>query len=720
METHNHTNSFFKIRHDILICLLLAMITLAVYWQVGNHAFVNYDDDKYITANQYVQGGLTLKSVTWAFTSMDVSNWHPLTWLSYLLDIQLFGMNPGMQHLISLFFHVANTLLLFIVLRRMTGALWKSAFVAALFALHPLHVESVAWIAERKDVLSAFFWMLTMGSYAWYVECPGAKRYAPVLLFFVLGLMAKPMLVTLPFVLLLLDYWPLGRLRFRQEGTAADDSPERYGNIHLIWEKIPLLAFAAASSVLTFFAQQSGGAVRSFDAVPLAARISNGLVSYASYIGKMIWPFDLAVLYPYSNNLPVWQVAGAGLLLILLSFMVIRFMRRFPYLIVGWLWYLGTLVPVIGLVQVGAQSMADRYTYIPLIGLFVMIAWGLPDLVARWHHRRIFLAVSVGCILSALITVTWLQLQYWQNSISLFEHTLNVTADNYVMHSNMGAALAELGRTDEAIAHYREALRIKPDDAEARYNMANALERQGNLKDAIAEYGEVLKTRPDMASAHNNMGITLSRLGETKEAIVHFREALRIKPGYRDAESNLEIALKRDEAIEKAAALRPLEQRTDTGDAEAQMRLGLELLQRGKFDEAVDRFREALKINPKLVEAHVNLGLAFAYNREIDKAVEHFRKALAINPRLAEVHNSLGVALAQKGELDEAIGHFEEALRIKPEFAKAHNSLGVVMARKGRIKDAVAHFREALRIEPGHKDAGKNLKIMLDMQGKSQ
>jgi len=709
---------FFTIRREGVICLILVIAILAVYWQVGNHAFVNFDDDKYVTENPNVRTGITLKNVKWVFTSTHAANWHPLTWLSHMLDSQIYGLNPGGHHLTNVILHILNSILLFLIFRRMTGALWKGAFVAALFALHPLHVESVAWVAERKDVLSTFFWMLTMGAYVFYTERPGIKIYFITVLLFALGLMAKPMLVTLPFVLLLLDYWPLGRFKFRQQESTVSNSTKKFSSFNLVWEKTPFFVLAAVSSIVTFFVQQSGGAVRSFDVLPFTVRISNALVSYISYIGNMLWPYHLAVLYPHPNNLAMWKFAGAGLLLILISFAVIRFMRQLPYLIVGWLWYLGTLVPVIGLVQVGSQSMADRYTYIPLIGLFVMIAWGVPDLLERWQHRRAFLAISAGCILSVLTMVTWMQLQYWQNSISLFEHAINVTTDNYVMHSNMGVALVEQGKIDKAIVHYREALRIKPDDVDARYNMANALTRQENFKDAIAAYTEVLKIRPDMPTAHNNMGIALSRLGESKKAVSHFREALRIRPDYRDAEYNLKIALKRGETIKDAVTQRhPLPKQADANNAEAQMRFGVELFQNGDFGGAINHFREVLKTNPEHIEAHINIGLALAYNRQIDAAADHFQKALKINPELAEVHNSLGVALLQKGKVEEADSHFKEALRIKPNFAKAHNSLGVIMARKGRTRDAIFHFREALRIKPDYEEVDRNLKLVLDMQG---
>jgi hypothetical protein len=454
IRTRNHNNIFFKTRHDILVCLFLAIAITAVYWQVGNHEFVNYDDDKYVYDNQYVKSGLTSEGIKWAFTATHASNWHPLTWLSHMADCQIYGLNPKGHHLTSVFFHILNSILLFLIFRRMTGALWKSAFVAALFALHPLHVESVAWVAERKDVLSTFFWMLTVGSYVWYVERRGTGRYLLALLFFSLGLMAKPMLVTLPFVLLLLDYWPLGRFQVKKPDTVqrTDEKPPKdtkrkkkkfpkhplknavhenkiitpnyqwSGALPLIWEKIPFFLLVIGSSIVTFYAQQSGGAVRSFDVLPFTVRIFNAFVSYVSYIGKMLWPLNLAVLYPYFGMPAWWKVAGAFFLLAFISFIAIRTVKQHPYFAIGWLWYLGTLVPVIGLVQVGIQSMADRYTYIPLIGIFIIIVWGISDLAARWQYRRIFLAISAGCVLSALTILTSLHLQYCKTAL----HSLNI------------------------------------------------------------------------------------------------------------------------------------------------------------------------------------------------------------------------------------------------------------------------------------------------------
>ena len=402
---------------ELVVGLCLAIATLTVFWEVRNHQFVNYDDNRYVTENRIVQAGLTREGALWAFTTTHASNWHPLTWLSHMLDCELFGANPRAHHLSNLILHLANSLLLFLVFKRMTGMLWQSAFVAALFAIHPLHVESVAWVSERKDVLSAFFWMLTLWAYLHYVVSPGFGRYLLVLLFFALGLMAKPMLVTLPFVLLLMDYWPLGRLRLDgsspNTSESANLSAQPWPKLGLVWEKLPLLAVSALSSLVTFLVQKSEAAVQSLAVFPLMVRVANALMSYMGYVGKTIWPRHLAVFYPHPGHVAVWKIAGAVLFLGGVSALVIRMARRHPYLATGWLWYLGTLVPVIGLVQVGAQSMADRYTYLPSIGLFIMIAWGGPHLMPRPPWRHVVIAFSTASVLLLLMVTAWLQVRHW-------------------------------------------------------------------------------------------------------------------------------------------------------------------------------------------------------------------------------------------------------------------------------------------------------------------
>jgi Flp pilus assembly protein TadD len=570
----------------VLVCLVLVLATFAVYWQVTGHDFVLLDDNLYVYENPHVQNGLTLDSIIWAFTTTHAGFKIPLTWLSLMLDFELYGLNAGGYHLTNLLLHIANVLLVFFILRFMTGALWRSAFVAALFALHPLHVESVAWVTERKDVLSTLFWLLTMWAYLGYVERPGMRRYLLIIVSFTLGLMAKPMLVTLPFILLLLDYWPLGRFHTSEQSHSHHATTPKAIHLRqprstvfrLVWEKLPLFALAAVVSAVTFLAQKSEGAVKSFRVFPIGVRFANALVSYINYIKKMIWPHPLAVYYPHpGNSLPVWKAAGAGVLLLCISILVLRAARRYPYLVVGWLWYIGTLVPVIGFVQAGSQAMADRFTYVPLIGLYIIIAWGVPEILSRLPHRNLYLATLSTTLFLFLMALTWKQLQYWKNSISLLEHTLEVTSNNWLCHNNLGVALDREGRTDEAINHYLDALRIKP------------------------EY----------AKAHNNLGVALDREGRTDEAINHYREAVRIKPEYAEAHYNLGKALARE----------------------------------GRTDEAINHYLDALRIKPEYAEAHNSLGIAFARKGNLDMAVKHFQKALQINPNFSFARDNLQQAL---------------------------------------------------------------------------
>ena len=542
----------------LCIYLALALTTLAVFWQLHNYDFVHYDDNKYITENENVKAGLTTDSITWAFTTGHAVNWHPLTWLSHMLDCQLFGTNPGWHHLTNLLLHITNTLLLFAVLKRMTGALWQSAFVAAAFALHPLHVESVAWISERKDVLSTLFWMLTMAAYQRYVRRPGTSRYLLTLLVFAMGLMAKPMLVTLPFVLLLLDYWPLGRFGLgqavrdtnRPNLQTTDAYPQRKPFIRLAWEKVPFFILSAISSIVTFLVQRSGGAVTITGILPLKIRIINAFISYLGYIVKCFWPSRLAVYYPHpGEKLSMWHAAVAALLLAI-SILVICLAQKHKYLPVGWLWYLGTLVPVIGLVQVGAQAMADRYTYIPLIGLFIIIAWGLPELLAKWRYRKIALGASMLMVLLVLSICTWFQVGHWRNSITLFEHALDVTSENWMVHNNLGVVFNRCNEIDKAIEHCAEAVRIEPDYAEGHYNLGIALFRKGKVNNAIISWSETVRLDPAHHKAHNNLGAAFSQLGKVEQAIEHWREAVRLNPNDALARRNLESALSRQRKID--------------------------------------------------------------------------------------------------------------------------------------------------------------------------
>ena len=554
-------------RWKIIACLFLVVATLATYGDLINHQFISYDDNVYVTDNPPVQSGLTFSGLSWAFTTMHSGNWHPLTWLSHMLDCQLFGLNPGEHHLTNVIFHVANSLLLFLWFLCFTRSLGCSFLVAALFALHPMHVQSVAWVAERKDVLSTFFWLLTMWAYVWYAERPRLTRYVLILVCFSLGLMAKPMLVTLPFVLLLLDYWPLGRLSLKgyAAAEASSKSGSRVANKRLVYEKLPLFVIAAFSSVVTVYAQKQAGAVWTFQTLPFANRIANAMVAYASYLGKMFWPAHLAVFYPLSRHaLPIWQALAAGLVLVVLSLLALRLARRHPYLLVGWLWYLCTLLPVIGLVQVGGQAMADRYTYVPFIGLFIVLVWGVADLAARWRAPRFLLPVAAGVVLSALMICTWVQVGYWRDSITLYEHTLDVTRRNPVIHNNLGLDLAKQGKMDQAKAHYAEALRLDPNFALAHNNLGLALAAQDKMDEAEAHYAEALRLDPNLAETYNNLGVALAQQGKIDEAITMFKKAIQIKPNFSGAYSNL----------------------------------GLAFANQGNIDQAIIVFKDTLKIDP--------------------------------------------------------------------------------------------------------------------------
>jgi protein O-mannosyl-transferase len=692
-----------KLRHPGVICLLLALGTLAVFLPIAWHGYVNYDDSDYVTANPHVQSGLKWENVLWALKSGHASNWHPLTWISHMLDIQLFGERPGAQHLVSLAFHIANTLLLFLLLRRMTGALWRSAMVVALFALHPLHVESVAWVSERKDVLSGFFFLLTLVAYVRYAECgrPSSERgsqlqetttaphvsrftfhvsrlshlpppvfYILSLLLFALGLMSKPMLVTLPCVLLLLDYWPLQRI-----GPKTQDSRLKT-LIPLLLEKLPFFALALASCVVTFIVQRKGGAVST--SISFGSRLANALISYVRYIGKMLWPGGLSILYPHPGHWPVWQVAAAAALLLVICAVVFLLARRRPYLAIGWLWFCGTLVPVIGLVQVGIQSMADRYTYLPLIGLFIMLVWGIAEWMPDRPWRPGLLAVGSVLALGACTLLTAGQIRFWRDSETLFGHAVKVTRDNYLAYNNLGFYLNGLGRTTEAMENYRQALKINPAYEDALNNLGYALAGQKKCLEAIPFYEAALRVRPNHVEVHNNLGNALSEIGKIDEAMKHYSIALQQNPEHADAQNNFGIAL----------------------------------AMQGKFDEAIPHFHAAIRANPKYASAHSNLGNAFAVQHKLEEAIREYQAALRLKPEDAQAHNNLGNALAEQGKTEEAITHYRTALRLNADNPEAHFNLGIALLREGNRDEAATHFTEALRLKPDYAEARKQLEAL--------
>lgn len=546
------------------VSLSLAVLTLMVYFQVHDFEFVNFDDRETIIGNTHIQNGLTLAGLAWAFTTAYAANWFPVTWISHMIDFQLFGLDSGWQHLTNVAIHIASVLLLFALMRRMTGKMWESAFVSFVFALHPLHVESVAWVTERKDVLSAFFWFLTTWFYVDYVEKPRLSRYLLSLGAFSLGLMSKQMLVTLPFVLLLLDYWPLRRAKTTLIAQ-------------IVREKVPYIALSAVASWIAFKVQHQAGAVLSTDAIPFVTRAANALISYVAYLVQFFWPSGLAMFYPYPPSLPLWQIAGSALILILISVLALRR----PYLTVGWLWYLGTLVPVIGLVQVGLQARADRYTYIPMVGISIMLAWGVSELIERFPRMSFNLRAASAVVCVVWLALTWIQVQYWRNSVTLFEHAIASTDNNYIAHLDLGAVLAEQGRTNDALRHlyasveekpehndahdtlgavlgrmgrtdeaadqFRQAIRIQPNDSEAYCNLGNVLLAQSKFADASVEFRQALRVQPDFTTAHFGLGAALLNLGQTDDAIAQFSETLRLDPSMAPARDalNKAIALKR-------------------------------------------------------------------------------------------------------------------------------------------------------------------------------
>ena len=536
---------------SIVICLLLALATVAIYAQTATHGYIAYDDDQYIYENSLVKAGLTASNIAWASTTFFYANWHPLTWISYMLDFSLWGENPGAQHLENVAFHLACAVLLFLLLARMTRRPWRAAMVAAIFAVHPLHVESVAWISERKDVVSTFFEMLTLLLYVRYVSKPGGARYVAVAAMFAVSLLAKSMAVTFPFVLLLLDYWPLRRF---------DWPPKPAGLRPLVMEKLPLLAISAAASVAAFQAQRNWGAVASLSNLPLVTRAGNAAVAYLAYLGKTFWPSDLAVFYPARVPEP-GSATLALVVLVAVTFLAWRWIETRPYFAVGWLWYLGMLVPVIGLVQVGIQAMADRYTYMPMVGLSIAIVWTVADFVEGRRELRLVSAVVAIIALLALSVATFQQTAYWKTSRTLFEHTLAVTRNNHIIQNNLGVILGREGNSKDAIALYRAALSTAPDYAEAHANLAHELLKSGQFAEAEPHLTQALALRPDVASAHGDLGVLLAARGQFEEARQQLVRALTLKPDDADNESNLCFALthlgRSDEAIAHCnAALR--------------------------------------------------------------------------------------------------------------------------------------------------------------------
>ena len=644
----------------IIICVLLVLATFAIYSQVQNHGFLILDDHKYIKDNWKIKSGLSSESISWAFTTFYFSNWHPMTWLSYILDYQLYGLNPKGYHLTNLFFHIANALILFMVLLRMTGKLWRCAFVAAMFAFHPLNVESVAWIAERKNVLSTLFWLLTMWAYIRYAQTKNLKTYYLVILFFTLGLMSKAMLVTLPFVLLLLDYWPLGRLKLEQGGSDNEVSAKSKYHVKseflkLMLEKVPLFALTAGTCILTFISQQKGALIN--HNLSLSTRLTNAIVSYLEYLKKMVWPNELAVFYPHpERTLATWKWVVCFVVLVTITTISIRFIKKAPYFAVGWFWYLGTLIPVIGIIQVGGQAMADRYAYVPLIGIFIIIAWGVPDFLEKWPFKKRALSISAVILIPMLMVITWTQVSLWENSISVFKHASRVADKksyySYLINYYLGNAFWDKRKTGEAISHYKMAIELNPNYVTAYNDLGNALSAERKIEEAISHYKMAIEIKPDYADAHYNLGTVLFNAKMTEEAIDYFKEAIRVQPDYAKAYNSLGNALSAE----------------------------------GKIEEAISHYKMAIELKPDFVNAHFNLGTVLFNAKMTEEAIDFFKEAIRVQPDFALAHNNLGSALSIEGKIEEAISHYKMAIELKPDFTLAKENLETVL-RSMQIHD---------------------------------
>jgi tetratricopeptide (TPR) repeat protein len=696
-ESNNNCQKACSAKYKVLIGIVLFIMTFTVYMQVMNHDFINFDDDIYVKDNFRVIKGISLSNILWAFSLTEKHNtpyWHPLTWLSHMLDCQFFGLNAGMHHLTNLIFHIANTILLFYVLNLATGSVRRSAIVAALFAIHPVNIESVAWIAERKNVLSTFFWMLTMLFYIYYTRRPDILRYLAAILFFSLGLLAKPMLITLPFVFILFDYWPLERFELKQSGLHKKI-------LYLILEKLPFFIISFCSVYISTVSLKLTSNIISTDYVPMRLRLENAIVSYAAYIGKMVWPSKLSIYYPFPASIAVWKISASLILLVSVTIFVLFKMRRFRYVGTGWFWFIGTLVPVSGAVQGGLwPEMADRWAYVPYIGLFVIISWGGYELLNKYRLNNILAAVISLTILLALSTATYIQLKYWQDSKSLYKHALEAGPVNHVILNNMGNALVKEGKLLEAVSHYKEALLSKPDYAKAHNNLATAFYKLGRIDESVRYYSEALRYWPNFYKAHNNFGSVLFELGKDKDAMFHFLEALRINPDYDEAHYNLGLLLSRQGRIEQAVSHYARAISINPYYAEAHNNLGLAYYKLGRAGYAVKQYNEALRLDPNMAEAHVNLGVTLFYAGDYNKALSHLRRAAEINPEDDNAREKIKTVLEEKEKFQKEEKSMLEKIAGKPGNYTLYVDLGDLYVKYKRFDLAEEQYKRAVMISP--------------------
>jgi protein O-mannosyl-transferase len=694
-------------RWPLLLLLPLTLLPLVALWPLLHSNFVNYDDPQYVTASLKVREGLRGAFLVRAFTMTQVANWHPLTSLSHMADVEMFGLNPVGHHAMNLAWHIANTLLLFLVLRSLTSKAWSSALAAALFAIHPAHVESVAWIAERKDLLCGAFWLATTWAYVSWVRRRGSSRYLAVLILFEAGLMSKPMAVSLPLTLLLLDFWPLDRL-VGEGGLRALLRLSLKPPIGPILEKAPLFLMAAVSAIVTFLVQRTEGAVQSLELYSPWVRVGNAFVAYVRYLEMFFWPTNLAVFYPHPGSRPLAEVLGAALLLAALTAAAVALRRKAPYLLFGWLWFLITLLPVIGLVQVGVQARADRYTYIPYIGLLVAVVWGASDLASRWRPLALTLRAAACGALLALGLAATAQARHWKNSETLYLHAIAVTRDNAVAQNNIGDYLNDNRRPNEALPHLYEAIRINPKKSEYYVNVGRSLMILGRIGEAQQQFTRALQLEPHNATALNNMARSRFLQGEVPDAIRLYQAAVAEAPGAAEVRRWLGVVLLVDgktaaggDQLERAFRLAPsLEEFRSLRD-------GFLAIDRNPADPSAELLRRTV------ADAHREAALGLQNQGRKAEAAAHFRKALDLFPGFVAVRNDLGALLAGEGFPDEAEAQFRAALQFDPGSALAHSNLGYMLYLKGRRQEAIEEYREALRLQPGFPLAQNNLNIAL-------
>jgi tetratricopeptide (TPR) repeat protein len=709
-------------RYQVLaVCGGLLLAVGLVFGHTVRCGFVSFDDGAYVYANPHVLHGLSPHEIVWAWTRLHAGYWIPLCWISYMVDSQVFGLAAGGYHLSNVLWHAATVVLLFLVLRQMTGRLWPSAMAAALFAIHPLRVESVAWVTERKDVLSGFFFMLTLGAYDRYVRGPSRGRYAAVVILFVLGLLAKPMLVTLPLVLLLLDFWPLGR--FAESACSAAPPPDGDGGEslggrssprlvlrpRLIVEKIPLFVVAAALCLLT--AATEGKTAGGRHTLGFPWRLGNALVSYVAYLGQFLCPVNLAVFYPHpETSLPIWKVVAAMVVLAGISAAALASWRRCPYLLVGWLWYVVTLLPVIGLLQVGGQAMADRFTYATQIGVYIALAWAAADAL-RW---RGWLCGSLAAlVLAAFMGCAWRQVTFWWDAETMWNHALACTERNHVAYLNLGRLFAEQKKFDEAANCYRKSLECNPRFLHAYDALGVAALARGRYAEAIGYYQQALKIKPDCADAYDNIGRILAGRGQADEAIGYYRQAIRFNPDFPDPYDDIGRILAGRGRADEAIGYYQQALKVDPDFALAHNDLGAILAGRGRIEEAIAHYQESLRLSPDSPEPYCNLGAALAQQGKIGAAMDCYRQALKVNADYAPAHLNLGNVFARQGQFEEAIIHYRKALQIDPQYVPARNHLGLALLKQGQTAAAMDQFREVLRFKPDDPEAHYQLGIGL-------